>query len=355
MWPFTQKQKLYISGTLDDTRTLDEKLGDYQFEEMVATAEPVNWVEKSPATWRKFPIRSQDGSGSCVAQTMAKLLGILRYLQDGVFVEFSASDLYNRRSNPGAGMIGVEAFNLVRKYGLTLEVLMPSQNMSEAEIAKVKRLPYMEEIGGLFKIDNYVQLPFDIETIASVIQKTGKGVMVWVKFNTDEWTDVPQIKTDKPQYGHSVTAVDFTLWKGEKALVIDDSWGKFYGFNGQRVLTETFLKKRIFFCAYPINFKTSSIQLDSQKPVYHFTKELSFSPLVNYDPDVVALQKILRYEGLYPTNIDCTGYYGAITAKAVLDWQIKHNVAPLEELQQLKGRVCGQKTIAKLNELYSNS
>ena len=74
------------SGALIDTRTEAQKLKDLRFEEIVASANPVNWVEKSPSQWRKFPIFNQDGSGSCVAQTEAKELGIMRWLKDGVYV-----------------------------------------------------------------------------------------------------------------------------------------------------------------------------------------------------------------------------------------------------------------------------
>ena len=69
--------------------------------------------------------------------------------------------------------------------------------------------------------------------------------------------------------------------------------------------------------------------------------------------EIVALQDILRYEGVYPNNIASTGYYGAITAKAVLAWQRKYKVASETELVSLQGRRVGKKTIAKLNELYA--
>ena len=44
------------TGALPDPRGTEEKLKDYQFKEIVASADPVDWVEKPQAEWRKFRI-----------------------------------------------------------------------------------------------------------------------------------------------------------------------------------------------------------------------------------------------------------------------------------------------------------
>jgi hypothetical protein len=343
------------TGALPDLRSEWEKQKDYTFAELVASAEPVQWVEKPRDRWRKFPISNQNGSGSCVAQTMAKLLGVLYWQKTGTFVPFSATHIYQRRSNkPAGGMNGVEAFDIARR-GATLEVLAPSQSMTDSQMDSAKVERYKEEVGEVFKLANYMVLPMkDIETVASTIQKTGKAVMVWFYFQGNEWTDIPTIKNTSLSLAgglrHSVTAVDFTLYKGKKALIIEDSWGKTYGFEGQRVITEDFYQKRNFFAAYPLAFRFDD-QLPN-KPRYTFTKTLTLSDV--RELDVIALQNILKHEGLFPSNVDSTGIYGAVTAKAVLAFQKKHKVAPDTELDLLQGRRVGEKTLDKLNELYSS-
>lgn len=342
------------TGALLDTREAEEKVKDFHFEEIVAAANPVNWVEKPQNEWRKFPIFNQNGSGSCVAQTLAKLLGILYWQKNNEYVHFSATHIYQRRANkPASGMAGVDALDIGRT-GVTLEVLVPSQNMTDAQMDAAKIEEYKNDVGKVFKTGNYVLLPIkDIETVASTIQTTGKGVMVWFYFDVSEWTNVPEIKIANLNISapstarHSVTAVDFTLYQGKKALVIEDSWGNGYGFNGQRIITEDFFKTRNFFAAYPINFVFDTQAIE--KPTYWFSKVLSFGMT---DPDIAALQGILQYEGLFPLNTQKTGYFGAITAKGVYEWQKKHNVAPIAELEGLQGRRVGDKTIEKLNELY---
>ena len=370
----------FLSGALIDTRPEEEKQKDYQFGEIVAATNPVNWVEKPQSEWRKFPIFNQDGSGSCVAQTLAKLLGVLYWLKNQLYVHFSATHIYQRRVNkPSGGMAGVDAFDIARK-GVTLEELVPSQDMTDPQMDGAEIPEYKQDVGEVFKIGNYVSLPTkDIDTIASVIQTTGKGVMVWFYFMRDEWTDAPTIKYPDLNLSagdtsrHSVTAVDFTLYNGKKALIIEDSWGQFFGLNGQRIITEDFFRVRNWFAAYPINFAfEDQTQPEPQpspgpaKPRYTFTRRLEFIPWdsANNRPanitlhesqkaDVVALQNILKYEGRFPANVSSTGYYGSITAKAVYNFQVAHQVASLSELNSLGGRRVGPKTIKALNEIYS--
>jgi hypothetical protein len=345
-----------IPGAIDDYRTDEEKAKDYEFKEIVASFAPVNWTEKSVDQWRRFPTRDQDGSGSCVAQTMAKMLGILSTLNNDEFIEFSASYIYQRRQNKtwgnGEGMWGTDAFEIVRKNGATLEVLMPSQSLNEREINRVPESERDGMVAEVYKLGNYVSYrpKLDFEAIASTIQHTGKPVMVWFMFNYSEWTDVPVVQTTNPTLHHSVTAVDVTLYQGKKALIIEDSWGEDYGLEGRRVITEDFFKARNTFAAYPINFKTSADP--STQPTVEYTFGVTLR-LGDTSPDLVALQNALKYEGLFPTNVGSSGYYGNITAKAVLAFQKKHNVASDSELDALAGRIVGPKTIAKLNELYS--
>ena len=345
----------FQSGARIDTRPTEAKLKDYKFEELVAAANPVNWIEKPQSTWRHFPIFNQDGSGSCVAQTIAKLLGILYWIKNGTYVHFSATHIYQQRVNkPATGMGAVDAFSIAQK-GVTLEELVYSQEMSDVQMDDVFIPQYKKDVGAIFKISNYIEVPVkDIDTIASIIQTTKKGVMVWFYFKTDEWTAHPTVlypNLDLNALGtsrHSVAAVDFTLQNGKKCLIIDDSWGTSHGLAGERVIDEDFFKARNWFAAYPIAFK---FDLGDQNLMPHhiFTVPLEFGQT---DDDIKMLQDILRYEGLFPTNTASTGYYGAVTAKALLAWQIRFEVAPLEELNQLAGRRAGSKTIAKLNQIY---
>lgn len=353
-----EKDFLNLPGVIEDYRTSGEKEKDWQAEE-IAEFGGVEWVEKKPEEWRKFTIRNQANSSTCVAQTGAKMLGIENQLEENKFVDFSARDIYERRINkPEGGMWGTDALGIMTKHGATTEERLPSQMMSESQIeAPFTRTAEDIAIGLKYRSGGYVQLPFNIDAIASIIQNEKRGVMLFFYFKRDEWKDVPIVKypnaqrSDSDVVRHAVTGVDVTLWKGEKAIVIEDSWGTFVGFKGQRVITESFLKKRIFFAGYVLPLKNEVPGLDVAKPKYTFNRALSFG--MRNNADVRALQNILKFEGLFPSNVPSTGNYLQLTAKAVLEWQKKNAVASENELTRLQGRTIGPKTRAKLNSLYS--
>lgn len=345
------EEKEFNSGALLDTRPEELKLKDFKFEELVASADPVNWVAKQ--TFRSFPIFNQDGSGSCVAQTGAKLLGIMYWLKNKQYVHFSATHLYQRRSNkPGGGMIGVNCFDIMRE-GVTLEELVPSQNMNDAQMDSIDIPEYKDEVGKIFKISNYVVVPVkNIDTIASIIQKTGKGVMVWFYFTYAEWTTEPKVlDPNLDLYGantarHSVTAVDFTIHNGKKAIVIEDSWGPYAGKGGQRIIDEDFFKARNFFAGYALDFKFDQGE-EIGKPKYTFSKTIYFTTNVKYgDKEVIALQDCLKWLGHFPKNIESTGYFGAVTKRAVQAFQSEKGLKA--------DGIVGPATRAKLNEIFGN-
>lgn len=349
--PYEQnEQNEFQNGALIDARPESEKEKDFKFEEVVAVAAPVNWFEKPQTQWRKFSIFNQNGSGSCVAQTQAKELGIMQWLRDSNYVHFSATDIYQRRANkPGTGMAAVDARKIATQ-SVTLETLTPSQSMTDAQMDATFIQPYKREVGKIFKVLNYVELPLkDIDVAASVIQKTGKAVMVWFYFQYNEWTDHPTIinpildMTAPSTIRHSVAAVDFTLVNGKKSLIIEDSWGPQFGFGGQRVIDEDFYKKRNFYSGYLVNFSFGA----PQKPVYTFNVDMQYGQTNN---DIIVLQDCLKYEGLFPSNAASTGFYGSITRKAVEDFQTKYNITTPTSAGY--GRV-GPLTRAKLNEIFN--
>lgn len=331
----TPIEELPNPGVLLDAETERELDKIYKFAEVVSAVEPVNWVEKPQNTWRKFPIFSQGLSGSCVAQTLRKLYGVYIWLNTRVYVDISASHIYQRRVNkPSPGMQGTDAFQIGQR-GTTLELFAPSENMTDAQMDSINVVPFMEKVGETFKLGNYMSIyPTDIDTIASIIQKTNKAVMVWFYFKRDEWTSVPTVlypslERQLPStLKHSVAAVDFTLYGGRKALVIDDSWGIKTAMNGQRVITEDFFTARNFFAAYFQNFA--------------FEEATILKP--SYDGSVISLQDCLKFSGVFPTNIASSGVFGPITVKALKAFQAKYGIDQV-------GTV-GPKTTAKLKELY---
>lgn len=323
-------------GVVPDPRTDEQKEKDYKHEE-VAMAIPLKWkrdISGAPV----YSLRDQDGSGSCVGQGSGKGLETI----NGVIT--SAHPIYRRRSNfPSPGMWLQNAGEILYKDGTTTEALDPSQRMSEAEMNADIKVETPDK-GYLYFFPNVK----NIDEIAQAIE-TYKHCLITVGGTIQEYANVEKpvvIPSDKLNLFHCICGVYyFTDDYGNKCILADESWGPDH--IRRRILTEDYLRARGTGAMY---FVKQTPVPAPQKPKFTFQSVLLYGQS-NYS--IRALQDILKYEGLFPKTVASTGNYLSITAKGVLAWQKKHNVASLEELNSLQGKRVGQKTIAKLNELYS--
>jgi peptidoglycan hydrolase-like protein with peptidoglycan-binding domain len=95
-----------------------------------------------------------------------------------------------------------------------------------------------------------------------------------------------------------------------------------------------------------MNFKFEETAIP--KPQHVFLVNMSFGQT---NEEIKFLQNVLKYEGLFPTNVESTGYYGPVTQKAVGQFQIKHKVVDNETSPGYG--IAGPKTREKLNLLYN--
>lgn len=341
-----------MTGALDDNRTAEQKALDWKYEEVAFAALP-NWQEKQFLKF--FDLRNQASSLTCGAQSAAKALGIENHKEVGEFINFSAKPIYRKRVNyPSGGMILPDLLNIASKTGTTLESRIPSQNMGETPINADFALTSEDTaIMEKYRAGGYVQVPINIDTVASITDQD-KGVVIAIFFQEDEWNQTMVVNNPNLQkenaLRHFVVVTDYTLLDGKKHLVIEDSANGNTSIEkkGQRLMTEEFFNKRCYGAGYLLDRPNPTG--GTVKPKYTFKRVLLYG--LKNDIDVKALQSILKYEGLLNNTIPSTGNYLSMTAQAVLKWQIKHNVASLEELNALKGMRCGIKTINKLTELY---
>lgn len=313
-----------------DNQSTEQKKNNYKLEEVCTAIAPVNWVEKSD--WRKFPIRNQDGSSQCVCMTLATEMGIIFEQKYGSFIDFSSSFPYQQRSNTTVqGCNSNDVYSVFPKLGNVFESIMVSQNINEIGAMSVELKNYYKDLAKAFTIKR-VELPIDFETVASTVQATGKGVMVWFHFSGPEWIDIPQVLPQPTTSGHSVTVVDFLLKGGKKYLVVQDSWGLQFAIGGYRLISEEYFQARCYMASYLMSFNLLvNADTTAVRPVY--------------DETIISLQKCLKWEGLFPLNVPEVENYGSITKGAVIKFQLKYGITPALG-------VFGPKTSAKIRELY---
>jgi len=349
---FSKYYKPSGTGLIRDKRPPEKKEEDYEAKEILAD-QPLVWSGKDPDQWKKYPIFEQDGSGSCVAQTVSKLLGISNVKEEGKFVHYSARDIYSQRANQGIkGMWQQDALDIAYRKGVTLEQLMPSQDMTEEKMNDDSdRKSIDRQVALVGKAGGYAQSKdANFDLIANAIREVG-GVSLACRFSRGDWTNAEVTNRDDGTYGHLVTGVDYGLWKGKRAIFFDNSWGYDWGFDGQGIITEDQpIRAWGFLKDLKNTWREKEEVSEIPKPTHQWKKDLIFG--MN-NLEVSYLQRALMYEELFPVNVPATGYYGTITAKAVLAFQRKYQVASDEELNALQGRKVGPKTRAKLNSMFN--
>jgi hypothetical protein len=299
----------FIPGVHPDTRSIEAKKKDYKQSEFVTAPTPPIWINKQ--SYRSFPVRKQNGSGSCWAQATEKERGILGWLKYGEFPVTSASCTYQKRLNPAVSGTTIEdRFNYANN-GSVLNSIMPDQSMTDEQMNNVIRPKYVDDMAKTFAA-KVISTDINIDTIASTIEATQKGIGVCFRFGPGEWFNNKEVKmlpTSNQEWGHAVVAVDYTLNnKGEKCLVIEDSACE-DGYP-QRLVPESFLLNRCFYAGYLMSFKT-----------YEEVGEVPEKP--HFDESIVSLQTCLKYTGDFPVNVPCVESFGAITKAALIKWQTR--------------------------------
>jgi hypothetical protein len=329
---------------VDQKMIEDLEASSVKFGEIVSKANPVDWKPLDLSKLPDWPVLNQDRTSACVAFSFAMMCTIMYFIRQGVMVIFSPKWIYNWRKNKnvgdGQGMSGYDVFDIGADQGLIPEDMMPSQMLSEEEINKFSAQPWEKEVGKAFRTsDQRVTIPKgDIEAAASVMQTTGKPIMVWFNFGTGEWTTNPTISALSAPYNHSVLFVPpkkkgdmvFGIYAGKKAIVIQDSWGLIRTtLAGKRVIDEVFYKARNLFACYFMRFRFDEGQ--GARPVY--------------DGSIISLQKCLQFEGCFPLNVAFAEAFGPVTSKSIAQFQLKHG---LEQTGSM-----GPKTTALVKSLYS--
>jgi hypothetical protein len=291
-------------GVIPDPRPEEEKKRDWKAEELFSFP-LIEWRKKSESEMPNFPIFYQDYSSSCVAQAVAKAVGIENWIEEGKFIRLSARHPYSQRSNkPGLGMYFLEGLKL-GSQGITFEQLMPSQGLDESLMNDASDKTPIDDIvskpargGAYLQISN---ASASMEEIASIVEG-GKPVVLGVQFGDNEWDrEAPQILVDysNAKYGHCILIPpkNATLYQGKKAFRIEDSWGETSGKKGRRYLTEDWFKaSRISFAGY-YQFLSNTGTAVGTKPQHQFNVDLKQG---TSSEEVVWLKKCLNYMKMFP-------------------------------------------------------
>jgi hypothetical protein len=151
----------------------------------------------------------------------------------------------------------------------------------------------------------------------------------------------PEPKDGAP-WSHYMYGAQPQIYQGKKGIWCPQSWGKEAGINGWQFIDEEYFVSGAIWGAIVLIYNPAPVVA----PKHTFGTDLH---LGDENADVLALQKMLAYDGEF--NLKPTGFFGPITATAVLRFQLKYGLASVASLEELGGHVVGPATRAKLNGL----
>jgi len=82
------------------------------------------------------------------------------------------------------------------------------------------------------------------------------------------------------------------------------------------------------------------------------TRTIRIISQVEGSEDIKKLQEVLKYEKFFPSNQECTGSFFAITARALIKWQLAHGLNDFANETDFRRVQAGVKTLAIINDLY---
>lgn len=328
---------------------------DYQWKEIGFGAAPYDWSKTYDIEEKlgvKIPVKNQGVSSSCGGQAWAYYASVLEASDDKSYEERSAKYIYAQTYVPGGGSAGRTNCELFVKQGVSIEPLCISYEggnpPSEQFITRGGDITTEARLNAsLDKAFSYANVEKDIDTVAQAIE-ANKGLIlgVWGE-NNGTWTSAfPKPPVNKV-WAHWVYAGKVRMFNGVKQIGILNSWGKTVGESGWQWLSADYFPMGIF----QVWTQVFSPNVVDPGFKHYFTQKLRYKDI---GVEVKSLQTALQIDGTFPKIVAPTEYYGTITKKAVLDFQLKYQLADVQTLIGLKGESVGPLTLAQLNKLFNN-
>lgn len=341
--------KIVSNSALIDERSDIEKAKDYSTQE-IASALAVTPFQNSRIKELTATVYNQWYVGSCVPHAFYTQLEYEGIAPTGM----SQLRAYRKRFNyPSEGSNGVDMYNKI-KGGQSNDFPTP-RGFRESEAAA---MPLIQGTGLIpdFKyfqhIDNGRIVVEDIPKDVAV----GKAITIFIYATESEWArEYVEIKDENLKLSeavvrHAVCLIplgDFTK-NGKQWFSVHDS-AKFGG-RHLRYISYDFLQKRVYFSAKVI--KTTDIPVPPAPPVI-IEKPYENCNKGDRGTAVLNLQKYL-IDGGYLKPEYATGYYGSLTAKAVLWWQLfnhKDFTSDIPQLLEWGGKYWGSQSINVVKKL----
>lgn len=332
-----------------------------------------------------LPVWSQKKIGSCVGQTAGKYGQHLNRLETGAVVKSSARFLYAlakaRDGYSGEGTYPRLMAKIVKEVGIATDATVPTDNTLDHETFVYNRKESNIPSAAFpearpYRSGGYAFVDFKNKEALKRAIIEGHGVMITVHLGKEWYTAksgrkswkakdiLPLRKPVEIVSGHAIFLYGYEdIENGDTMFHFRNSWSEEWGEKGNGFFTwseyGSQIKEAITFADIPNDTLDLVHSLPDAKTFrYFFGRDIVAGEKGDH---VKALQTALMIDGTFSRNLysqllttNELGFFklNGSTQKALLDYQIKHKVAPMSELLALQGRRAGVKTRALLNAQY---
>ncbi len=348
---------------------------DYRDISLSSVVAPVVFPESYMIDVSLLPIENQRKIGACVGHASAKYKQRLDFVDTGKIIQESPRFIYAIcKAIDGISSEGTFprlSMKVLFDYGCATTETVPNDTTLDHEtyvynrmINQIPAAAFTDALAN--KISGYASVDISMDGIKSAIyQSDGCSALVQVgkEWYTDKnglvtW-DQNRILPIKPPSviisGHQIYIYGYEMVGEDMKIYFINSWSKDWASAGKGFFLWSEYKNFITEAWTAIDIPNKLLEQAQNLPKPDDFK-YNFKNVILYgqkSADVKALQTALKIDGTFKYP-EITGYYGAITAKAVYDFQVKYKVAGWLELSLLKGNRVGTKTLQALNRLFNN-
>lgn len=333
----------------------------------------------------KLPVWHQRKNGSCVGQAAGIYATHLNRLETNAIAPLSARFLYAlakaRDNYSGEGTYPRLMAKIVKDNGVATDNTVPTDNSLDHETFVYNRKESNIPAAGFpdarpYRSGGYVFVDFkNLNSLKRAIIE-GHGVMITVHLGNEWYTSksgrrswkakdiLPLRAPAKIVSGHAIFLYGYEdTADGDTMFYFRNSWSEGWGDKGDGTFTwKTYgsqIKEAITFVDIPNDTLELVHSLPDAKTFrYFFGRDIVAGEKGDH---IKALQTALMIDGTFSRDLysqllttNELGFFrpNGATQKALLDYQIKHKVAPMDELLRLQGRRAGVKTRATLNSQF---
>ncbi len=250
----------------------------------------------------KLRVSFQNGFPHCVGYAGATMKEE-KEMREQKVMEFDGDWLY-RKCKEFDGMPDVPGTFFRMALQVMKNVGAKPLNSDESEASKYR-------IGAYAKVDDT-----SFAGLKSAIIQNGV-VLAGYRGSNAGWSNayVRPPREGEEIWGHAVSLIGWN----KDYLIGQNSWGTGWGEQGIFYISPNYPPLEVW--ATLVDLPDDFVR--PPKPIHMFTRDLVYK---ENSPEVVWLQKCLKWEGTFPEIIDCTGYYGTITKRAVEQFQAAHSL-----------------------------